>query len=317
MPKGMIERSGGRTAASDLRDMLRELEIGAGNLEGKGEQVLDVLRLRDRVQEEMGRLLEQGLNLKSEQTRLETVDGVIARHAVIIEKELRKMGGLAAAREVEQPSEDKPWWFVDIPYYEAKKRRKRTTLISVVVILILVAVAAYVSNLLWGPNTKAERARAAFVNGQQYVARQDWDKAIDEFQRALRIDKNRGDAHIYLGVLYEITGRSMEAREEFTRAQSALRNRRVYLQTLATAYQETGELDSAIGQLDELIALQPTHAEAHLQRAEIYAQLGDTEAAARDFAKAVELAEQQKLDQVYNQAKLRLSIMIKTLTPEQ
>jgi len=209
MPKGMVERSGGRTAASDLRDMLRRLEVGAGNLEGKGEGVLDVLHLRDEVQAEMDRLLEQGLNLKSEETRLETVDAVIARHAKVIEKELRKIGGLAGAREKEQPSEDKTWWFVDVPYYADKKRRKRTTLISVAVVLVVVVVAAYVSNLLWGPNAKAEKARASFVSGQQYMARQDWDAAIEEFQRTLRIDKNRGEAYVYLGVLYEITDQSI------------------------------------------------------------------------------------------------------------
>jgi len=315
MPKGMVERSGGRTAASDLRDMLRELEIGAGNLEGKGEGVLDVLRLRGEVQEEMERLLEQGLNLKSEQTRLETVDGVITRHAEIIEKELRKVGGLASAREQEQPSEDQEWWFVDIPYYEARKRRKRTTWISLVVILVVVAVGAYVSNLLWGPNTKAEKARASFVSAQQYVARQDWDAAIEEFQRTLRIDKDRGEAYVYLGVLYEVTNQDAEAREAFTKAQNALRNRRSYLQTLAMAYEEAEELQSALEQLDELIALQSTHAEAHLQRAEIYAELGDAESAARDFARAADLAEDQNLEKVFNQAKLRLNIMMKTLTP--
>ena len=317
MPKGMVERAGGRTAASDLRDMLRKLEIGAGNLEGKGEGVLDVLHLRDEVQAEMDRLLEQGLNLKSEETRLETVDAVIARHAKVIEKELRKIGGLAGAREKEQPSEDKTWWFVDVPYYADKKRRKRTTLISVAVVLVVVVVAAYVSNLLWGPNAKAEKARASFVSGQQYMARQDWDAAIEEFQRTLRIDKNRGEAYVYLGVLYEITDQGAKAREALTKAQNALRNRRVYLETLASAYEEVDELDLAIQQLDELITLQPKHAEAHLRRAEIYAQLGDAESAAKDFAKAAEIAEDQNLEKVYNQAKLRLGIMIKTLTPEE
>ena len=316
MPKGVIERSGGRTAASDLRDMLRELEVGAGDLGGKGEQVLDVLRLRDRVQAEMERLIEQGLNLKSEQTRLETVDGVITRHAAVIEKELRKTGGLAAAREAEQPSEDKTWWFVDIPYYQAKKQRTRSTWIALAIIAVVVVVAAYVSNHFFGPGTKAERVRTHFVNGQQYVARQDWEQAIEEFQRALRIDSGRADAHVYLGVLYEITGRPTEARDQFTKAQTGLRNRRTYLETLANAYEEAGELEMAVTQLGELITAQPSHAAAHLQRAEIHVRLGNSEAAASDFAQAAELAEQQKLDQIYNQASLRLNIVLRTLTPD-
>jgi len=316
MPKGVIERSGGRTAASDLRDMLRELEVAAGDLVGKGEQILDILRLRDRVQEEIQRLLEQGLTLKPEQSRLETVDSLLTRHADVIEKELRKTGGLAAAREAEQPSEDRTWWFVDVPYYQNKKKRSRSTWIAVGIIAIVFVAAAYVSNMLFGPGTKAERTRTHFVNGQQYVARQEWDKAIEEFERALRIDSNRADAHVYLGVLYEITGRQTEARDQFTRAQSGLRNRRTYLETLANAYEEAGELDLAIGQLGELIATQPTHAQAHLQRAEIYARLGNAEDAASDFATAAELADQQNNTEVFNQASLRLNIMLRTLTPD-
>jgi len=121
---------------------------------------------------------------------------------------------------------------------------------------------------------------------------------------------------VYLGVLYEITGRQTEARDQFTRAQSGLRNRRTYLETLANAYEEAGELDLAIGQLGELIATQPTHAQAHLQRAEIYARLGNAEDAASDFATAAELADQQNNTEVFNQASLRLNIMLRTLTPD-
>ncbi len=77
MPKGVIERSGGRTAASDLRDMLRELEVGAGDLVGKGEEILTILRLRDRVQDERWSVCWSKASLKPEESRLETIDSCL------------------------------------------------------------------------------------------------------------------------------------------------------------------------------------------------------------------------------------------------
>ena len=86
MPKGMVENViGGATAGTKLREMIRQLEIDVVNLKGKHEKILDILKLRDEIQIELQRLLDQNLNLKSEQTRIETCDLIMVRQVQLVE----------------------------------------------------------------------------------------------------------------------------------------------------------------------------------------------------------------------------------------
>ena len=79
MPKGMADAGAPESGLTDLRADIRELEITASNLRGKGARVLDVLRLRDSVQGRFDALVERGMDLRPEQTRLETIDNMIRR----------------------------------------------------------------------------------------------------------------------------------------------------------------------------------------------------------------------------------------------
>ena len=54
MAKGVVAYSiSGATAGTKLREMIRALEIDVVNLNGKGEKVLDVFKLRDEVGAEL------------------------------------------------------------------------------------------------------------------------------------------------------------------------------------------------------------------------------------------------------------------------
>ncbi len=316
MAKGMVQSYGGSTAGTRLREMIRTLEIDVANLQGKREKVVDALKLRDELEDEYQRLNEQGLNLRSERTRIETVDGILARSAGLIEKELRSQGGLAGVRAQVNPPEDRTWWYVDVPYLEGKRKSTKTAIVASAIIVVVLAIAFIASNTLFGPGTRAAKARTFFVNGQKYMERQDFTAAAGELEKAAKAIKNYGEAHTYLGVAYEKLGRSADAAAQFTAAQAAFKDRSKYLLNLAYAYNEAGDPDAALITLDDLLSQYPRKGEGYLARAEIYFAKGMAEEAAADYQSAIEQAQIAKNDYVFNQATLRYGIVLKTLTPE-
>jgi Tfp pilus assembly protein PilF len=316
MPKGMVENAiGGATAGTKLRDMIRQLEIEVVNLKGKHEKILDILKLRDEIQEELQRLLDQNLNLKSEQTRIETCDLIMERQVQLVEAELKNTGGLAAARKQRNPPEELKYWYIDIAYYQAKAKRLKNTLIAVPIIVVVVVVLAWGSIYLFGPNNVNARSRTAFVNGQKWLERGDLTNAAKEFESAIRIQSKNAEAVTYLGVVYEKQGKTDESKNQFTIAQNIFNNRRTYLLTLGQAYQTAGDTTQAEATYTLLIKTSPNYEDAYYARGQIYEAESKAQEAFADYEKASTLAEKSGNKNIYDNALLRMNIVKKTLTP--
>ena len=316
MPKGMVENAiGGATAGTKLRDMIRQLEIEVVNLKGKHEKILDILKLRDEIQEELQRLLDQNLNLKSEQTRIETCDLIMERQVQLVEAELKNTGGLAAARKQRNPPEELKYWYIDIAYYQAKAKRLKNTLIAVPIIVVVVVVLAWGSIYLFGPNNVNARSRTSFVNGQKWLERGDLTNAAKEFESAIRIHSKNAESVTYLGVVYEKQGKTDESKNQFTIAQNIFNNRRTYLLTLGQAYQTAGDTTQAEATYTLLIKTSPNYEDAYYARGKIYEAESKTQEAFADYEKAASLAEKSGNKNIYDNALLRMNIVKKTLTP--
>ncbi len=314
MPKGVVENVIGATAGTKLREMLHQLEIDVVNLKGKQEKVLDVFTLRDQVGEEYQRLVEQGLNLKAEETRIETCDLIITRQVALIEEELKKTGGLAAARQQRNPPEDLKYWFIDIPYYAAKKKRLKTTLIAVPIVVVVLVIVALVSIRLWGPGNVKARANTYFVNAQKYMERGELDNAAKELQSAMRALKNYGEAMTYYGVVLEKQGNEADSKTMLTDAQNVMKDRRKYLMTLGKAYEYANDITKAEETYTLLIKTSPNYEDAYYERGLIYEKANKAKEAFDDFTKASELAQKSGNKSTYDNALLRLNIVKKTIS---
>ncbi|MHB9034299.1 MAG: tetratricopeptide repeat protein [Anaerolineae bacterium] len=315
MPKGVVENViGGVTAGTKLREMIRQLEIDVVNLKGKGEKILDIYALRDQVGEEYKRLVDQGLNLKAEETRIETCDLILARQVQLIENELKKIGGLAGARKQRMPSEDLKYWFIDVPYYAARKQRTRSLLIALPIIAVVLVAIAFISIKLWGPGNVRQRANTQFVNGQKYMERGDLTSASKSFQSAIKILKNYGEAMTYYGVVLEKQGNETQAKTWLTDAQNVMKDRRRYLMTLGKAYEYANDITKAEETYSLLIKTSPNYEDAYYERGLIYEKLGEYQAAFDDFTKAEDLAQKSGNKATYDNALLRLNIVKKTIS---
>lgn len=150
------------------------------------------------------------------------------------------------------------------------------------------------------PRTAQEHVRY----GNQLLAtpwRKDFvDKAIEQFQLAVKIDERHASAHAGLSVAYWRKFRQSNDHAWLDRA-TANAAHAVELDpqlaaahiALGTAKVSRGELDAAREELNKAVVLDPANASAHRWLAEVAAKSKDREAAEAGFRKAVALRPQE------------------------
>ena len=310
MPKGVIPDRDAPTAAEKFRSQLRELEIGVNHLKGKGVQALDLLRLRDQLEVEIAKLAEEGMDVRPERTRLETVDNIFQTKAGTLNRELRSIGGLAGARQRENPPEDHLWWYGDIFLKERRRQALIRTAIGVVAVLVILLGVNWYMDRFHGYSPEEKRARSLMSDGERFIQAGQIEQAIGAYEQAVAILPQLGEAQAMLAVLYELQGRSEEAQQTFARAEAAYPSRGEYLKAVAKAYGSVGRLGRSLELLNEDLALNPKDAEAYYIRAGVYEMLDRVTDALRDLDTCAKLASEQKLDALYVLAKQRYGILV-------
>lgn len=323
MPKGSIEETRAATEAVLLREKIRQLEIGVANIRRTGKHVVDLLRLRDEVEEAMARLEanEAAPDLRPERTRIETVDNILYRKANIITRELLPYGGLAAARgehkplgslvPLEQvPPEEHWWWYLDA--YLAERRRKAAikSIIFVVALGVVLVTANYLINRFFGLDPVEKEARGYTMAAEQMLREGDLDGAIEQYEIALNTLPSLIEARVTLGVLYEKKGRVKEAQQLYAQAEENIGDRATFLTVLARSYYDVGELEKALTAINEAIELAPDSAQAYLIRASVYETQDKVALAIEDLERSADLAQAQGQDSLYVLARMRMGMLL-------
>jgi RNA polymerase-binding protein DksA len=131
---------------------------------------------------------------------------------------------------------------------------------------------------------KEEKARRKFVEGKEFLFKGSYDKAIECFTQAIKLDPY--DAYFYgwRGLAYYGKGEYDKAIEDFTQAGGAPS---YYWRGLA--YLRKGLYNKAIQDFTRAIDLNPTKDKFYQQRGLAYLGKGLYEKAIEDFSKAIEL----------------------------
>jgi tetratricopeptide (TPR) repeat protein len=130
----------------------------------------------------------------------------------------------------------------------------------------------------------------AFNNlGQRYQEQGEYEKAIEQFKKALDINPNFPSALNNIGVCYGRVKRYDLAEASFQKALSLKKNDVYAMNNLAILFLETGKLEEAARYGEMAVETEPNYANGHLTLGSVYATAGNLERAEREFVKTLEL----------------------------
>jgi len=238
-----------RTTLGELREMIEKYKdylLDAEHLEGK---VLEMLTLRDEIEELLHRLEKKGTELSAERTRLESLDHIGRKKAKIILRHLRACVDLTPYREERNIPTSHWWWYLDDLIKEKKFGVARKWLVRGGIAAIALVCAYVVLTRVIKPEPAVllqEEASRLYEEGKI-------DEAIAVYKKALRMSPKDSSIYLTLGVLYEDKGLSDEANYYFDRAKKLFPKEIAFYNQRGMIYFQKGKLDKATSDAKEAL----------------------------------------------------------------
>lgn len=123
--------------------------------------------------------------------------------------------------------------------------------------------------------------------GLQYIARGDNKKALDELEKAYKLDKNNVTVRLYLGIVYKDDKQLDKAQNLLSGVVKDNPVNILGLVNLGTVYHEKKDYKNALEKFNLAIGLNPGAADIFVLRAKTYAAMGQKDKALADVDKAL------------------------------
>lgn len=125
--------------------------------------------------------------------------------------------------------------------------------------------------------------------GDLYARRGEYDKAIEEFKKAIELKPNYADAYHNLANIYKIVRKIDLAEENYLKALSFNPNLWQSFQNLSVIYFEKGQVEKAIDFANKGLAVNNSSPQLHFLLGFGYFQKGEKDLAKKEFLKVLEL----------------------------
>jgi len=132
-------------------------------------------------------------------------------------------------------------------------------------------------------------AFAFYRRGNGYYEKRDYDRAILDYDEAIRLNPSHANAHSNRGVAYARKGDYDHAILDYDEAIRLNPNHADAFSNRGVAYARKGDYDRAIQNYDEAIRLNPNHANALYDRGNAYRRKGDYDRAIQNYDEAIRL----------------------------
>ena len=136
-----------------------------------------------------------------------------------------------------------------------------------------------------------DKARAVFHNGRglQYLEKGQYDQAITEFTKAIKLEPKLAEVYYNRGVAYGEKGQDNQAISDYTKAIELNPKFAWAYYNRGNAYEEKGHYDQAISDYTKAIELNPRDADVYNNRGLVYVEKGQHDQAIADYTRAIEL----------------------------
>jgi cytochrome c-type biogenesis protein CcmH/NrfG len=246
------------TQVDTLRDNLAELERGLPTLKGMGQRAVELLHRLDAVHDDVTRLQEQGIDLRSEHTRLETIAERLRGDGIsVLVREIARTAGWDAIRASVAPERDRWWWYLDEELAELRRSTLRRRLLrgGIILLAALLLYGAYQQFL--APSPETQQKITLMQRADQHIEAGDLEQAIARYEEAAAVDPDDPEVQLWLGVLYDQAGQRGAAIEALQSARRSAPSMLNYFLFRSRIYLQLGLLEEAAGDILAALSLDP------------------------------------------------------------
>lgn len=308
----LLEASAGqppRTPAERLRVLLTELEIRVANLAGTGEEVMRIPALMDQVIALLDELRTLGVDVTPEETRFQTVQGLLRQKAGQFVREARQAGGLKEARARAQPPPDHWWWYLDQVVTQQRRQAVKRAL------LIFLGLAGIIALVIWFVQQQLPQdprlRRTIDLEQEMETAMMEgrWEDVLNLLAELEALNPDDPGYLLQRGVILERLDRRQEAQQVYEQARRSMGEVQFYVQRSAF-YLDVGLYESALADAQQAVSLDPENAQAHFYLGSAYEASGNIREALAVYEKAAALAEAQGQAQLVAIIRVRMAYML-------
>lgn len=251
-------QAGQVTRADELRQLLTIAEKRVANVWSSGDSALLLLRELDGIAALWPVLEAQGMDLRPEAGRWETLRAAVDRRAADIVAGLRALGGIdKVRREIHPEGTEASWWQLDRVVRENRTQRIRHTGLILGGLALLLAVLYVGMRLLFPVDPKvAEAGRRIGAGDQLILGQADFIGALAEFEQAAELTPDDPEALLRVGVIREKIG-TATAEEMYARARTLTPDEVVFWQMRASVYLTLSMLEQAESDLQAALNVKP------------------------------------------------------------
>jgi len=306
-------RTSQMTPADELRELLGHVEKRLANLRGSGQEAAELLLDLDRIDEIWPELEAQGVDLRPEAGRWDTIQAQLRRNGPRVLRELWAAGGLDQLRTRQHGDATGLAWCWQLDYLVRQESivRWRRTLVTLGVVAVVAVGAWLLLRTLFPVDPQVQAALSAQTAGEQKIINYgDYAGALADFQAAAEHTPDDPDVWIRIGAVLEKLGDTQAAQENYDRARRLSTNEMEFHVARAGIYLGFLMYDEAYADTQAVLAAEPKHAVAWYYLASVYEGQGKLELAVDALEKTSEYASESNQSELVALARYRMAMLM-------
>lgn len=278
-----------RTLFSQLREDLDKAERLVVQVDGS--TVASFLTLLDSIDQQFETLGQADTDLRSEQSRWDSLLSRINSQPNPIVHAANVAGGLEKLR-AEHPPAESFWWHLDSELTRRRVRSIRSLITTVITLVVLLVGGYWAINFFFPPNPEAVLMVETTNGIDRLVMEQRWQEALDLVKSARAQAPDQPELMIWEAVLNERIGDSEAAAAALAAAQQALADNPIQvLIYLGNDRLRVGDLEGAKAAGEEALKLDPNEPQVYFLLGGVAETEGDIATAISYFDQTYQLAE--------------------------